>query len=223
MPKAAHLLMLPLLPQPPERSSRISFTQTESRQAIYVGGLPAFVLAALPLPQLIQRRVSMWLKAYIRVFTALLGVLLVIIGLGTISPQLFANKCNCHCKLGRETAAISTLRTIHNLQAQFQENHSHLASMKELAEAGLVSEKLTSNQPASGYIYSDFGISTNTYCVSATRVNFSCWFGLSTSISAYRDFVICEDGIIRGNESKTIRPLQRGEGQPISESPNPTP
>jgi hypothetical protein len=160
----------------------------------------------------------MWLKTCNRLFIALLGVLLVLIALGIVSPQLYANKCNCHCKLGRETAAISTLRTIHNLQAQFQENHSRLASMKELAKAGLISESLTKNQPASGYVYSDFGISTNTYCVSATRVNFSCWFGLSTSISAYRDFVICEDGIIRGNESKTIRSLQRGEGQPISES-----
>ncbi len=161
----------------------------------------------------------MLLSCSVRKFVALAGALLVLMGLvACISPQLFTNDCNCHCKFGRETAAISTLRTIHNLQAQFQESHNRLASLKELAKVDLISARIASGEPSAGYVYSDFEISANTYCVSATRVNLSCWLGLSTSISAYRDFVICEDGIIRGNETKTIRRLQRGEGVPISES-----
>jgi hypothetical protein len=126
---------------------------------------------------------------------------------------------NCHCKLGRQTAAVQTLRTIHNSQTEYHLIHKRFGTLKQLAEAGLLEEKYANGQPVHEYIFSWADISAETDCVQATR---------STRRKAYKDFIVCEDGIIRYWESDTPQRLNRGEGNSISEleadpSPTPTP
>jgi hypothetical protein len=138
--------------------------------------------------------------------------------------------CNhsCHCKLGRQTAAVQSLRTIHNAQAEYLKIHNRLGTLNQLATAGLIGERYANGQPVSGYIYSEADISAETYCVQATRVNHRKWLPILWPLTesenhqtAYRDFIICEDGTIRSRESVTPQPLKRCEGAPISEFPPP--
>jgi hypothetical protein len=121
------------------------------------------------------------------------------------------NSCGFHhpLGLGRESAAIQTLRTIHNFQAQYYATHSQFATLEELVASGMVDFEYASGRPISRYIYSSSDVTTKTYCVHADRANGKC---------AYRDFIICEDGIIRFIESETKGKVRRGEGQPIGAS-----
>lgn len=147
---------------------------------------------------------------------------------GALFAVVWLNACSlsrltcCNCLfLGRETAAIASLRTVHNSQAQYQKKYNHFGTLKELAEAGLISSNYLNEQPVSYYVYADLEVFPDAYCVSATRASHGWRFWLWWEDSAYRDFVVCEDGTIRGHAAKTIHQLQRGEGQPISESPAP--
>src|SRR5262245_3116922 len=121
------------------------------------------------------------------------------------------NSCGFHHPhlIGRESAAIQTLRTIHNFQAQYYTTHSQFATLEELVASGMVDSEYTSGRPISGYIYLSSDVTTKTYCVHADRANGKC---------AYRDFIICEDGIIRFIEYETKGSVRRGEGQPIGAS-----
>lgn len=109
----------------------------------------------------------------------------------------------------RESAAIQTLRTIHNVQAQYYTIHSRFATLEELAASGMVDAEYASGRPISGYTYSSPDIAAQTYCVHANRANDKC---------GYRDFIICEDGVIRFIESESKGAVRRGEGQPIGGS-----
>ena len=128
----------------------------------------------------------MLLNFSVRKSIALVGIVFVLMGFGACArPRLSCRVCNgCSCKLGLATLAISSLRIIHNSQAQYQERHNRLGTLKELAEAGLISANYANGQPFEHYIYSDFEVSVETYCVSATRVSHSCWFGLFSPDSA---------------------------------------
>lgn len=145
-----------------------------------------------------------------------------LVGLSACNIRCRCFLCEC-TMLGKEAAAISSLRTIHNAQAQFQEKHNRFGSLQELAEAGLISANFARGQAVSGYSYSDLAASADSYSVQATRIMQSRWFGLYSQPSAARDFIISEDGEIRGLESGTPRRLQRGEGQLISQRPPPNP
>jgi hypothetical protein len=113
---------------------------------------------------------------------------------------------NHHYKSGRDSAAIQTLYAIHNVQAQYQTIHSRFATLEELAAKGMIDAKYSARRPISGYIYSSSDITAETYCVHADRANGRC---------GYRDFVVCDDGIIRFIESETKGAVRRGEGQPL--------
>jgi prepilin-type N-terminal cleavage/methylation domain-containing protein len=111
-------------------------------------------------------------------------------------------------KLGRENAAIQTLRTIHNAQAQFNAMKGKFGSLKELSDAGLLGTNYTSGQAVSQYKYTSTVAESDKYCIQATREGTG---------SAYRDFNVIEDGTIRANTSKTVAPLAHSEGVPISD------
>ena len=104
---------------------------------------------------------------------------------------------------GRESAALQTLRAIHNNEMQFSAMNSRFATLKELAEAGLLDQFYANERAISGYVYSSSGVSKETYCVHAVRAG---------AAVASRDFIVCEDGIIRFVESKTPGLVKRGEG-----------
>jgi Tfp pilus assembly protein PilE len=106
----------------------------------------------------------------------------------------------------RESAAIQTLRTIHNCQEQYFATLSRFATLGELAASGMVDAEYASGRPISGYVYSASDITAKTYCVHAARANDKC---------GSRDFIVCEDGIIRFIESENKGAVRRGEGQPI--------
>lgn len=120
-------------------------------------------------------------------------------------------------ELGRETAAIQTLRTIHNNQAQYAAMKYCFATLAELNQAGLIDSDYVSGKTISGYRYHSSDVTGDTYCVSAYRTRPAC---------GGRDFIVCEDGDIRYVESANPRPLKRGEGKLLAgfsaESPTPT-
>jgi len=112
-------------------------------------------------------------------------------------------------RLKRESAALNSLRAIHNNEMQFNAMKSRFAMLKELGEAGLLNQNYANGIAVNGYVYSSSGISEKTYCVHAVR---------TTSAVASRDFVVCEDGLIRFVESKTPGVVNRGEGAEFDSS-----
>ena len=144
------------------------------------------------------------------------GKRLAILGVIASAPGLLLTmaslpSCDFHHSLraGRESAAIQTLRTIHNYQAQYHATNSRFATLEELAESLMIDADYAGGRPISGYVYSASDITAKTYCVHADRANDKC---------GYRDFIICEDGIIRFIESVNKGAVRRGEGQPIGVS-----
>ena len=87
--------------------------------------------------------------------------------------------------------------------------NSRFATLDELAKSSLIDQNYLDGNAVSGYVYSSSGVSQKTYCVHAVRADDSV---------ASRDFIICEDGIIRYVESKTPGLVKRGEGAELRSS-----
>jgi type IV pilus assembly protein PilA len=111
-------------------------------------------------------------------------------------------------RTGRESAAIQTLRTVHNSQAQYQATKQRFATLKELNENGQIDPNYANGTPVSGYIYTSAPeVTQDNYCVQATR---------QAPTSGSRDFNVIEDGTIRFVESKSPSPIPHGEGTPLA-------
>lgn len=110
---------------------------------------------------------------------------------------------------GRESAAIRMLRTIHNIEMNFETMNSRFATLDELASSSLIDRNYSGGNAVNGYVYSTSGVSKKTYCVHAVRTG---------AAVASRDFVTCEDGIIRYVESRTPSLVKRGEGAELDSS-----
>jgi hypothetical protein len=136
---------------------------------------------------------------------AILGIIASAPGLLLTIASLPSYGFHHHYKSGRDSAAIQTLGTIRNVQAEYRTIHSRFATLEELAASGMIDAKYATGGPISGYVYSTSDITAETYCIHADRANGKC---------AYRDFVVCEDGVIRFIESETKGAVRRGEGQP---------
>jgi hypothetical protein len=111
-----------------------------------------------------------------------------------------------HCRV---IEPIQILRTIHNSQEQYFAARSRYATLGELAESGQIDTSQANGSPVYGYVYSSSDTTTKTYCVHADRADDKC---------GSRDYIVCEDGIIRFIESETKGAVRRGEGQPIGSS-----
>jgi hypothetical protein len=135
---------------------------------------------------------------------AILGVVASVPGLLITIASL--PSCGMLIDPSRESAAIQTLRTIHDYQAQYFTTHSRFATLEELAESLMIDAVYAGGRPISGYVYSSSDTTAETYCVHADRANDKC---------GSRDFIVCEDGIIRFIESEKKGAVRRGEGQPI--------
>lgn len=137
---------------------------------------------------------------------SLIELLIVVAIIGILSmvavPRLLEN-----IKLGRETAALNSLRTVHQNQAQYSAMKGKFGTLQELNQAQLIDVNYTNGSAVSGYVYSSPLADADKYCVQATRQ------GAST---AYKDFNIIEDGTIRFVESKAPNALPHGEGTPLS-------
>lgn len=139
--------------------------------------------------------------------------LLIVVAIIGILAAVALPKLQANLKLGRETAAVSSLRTIHSAQAQFNAMKGRFGSLKELADAGLVGANFASGSPVSQYRYTSTDAEADKYCIQATRISPG---------AADHDYNVIEDGTIRALESKTVNALPHGEGVPISDSGNTT-
>ena len=109
---------------------------------------------------------------------------------------------------GRESAAIQSLRTIHNSQAQYQAQKQRFGTLKELNEAGQIDLNYANGSPVSGYMYTSAAeVTQDKYCVQATR---------QAPSTASRDFNVIEDGTVRYVETKSPGPIPHGEGTPLA-------
>jgi type IV pilus assembly protein PilA len=136
---------------------------------------------------------------------SLIELLIVVAIIGILAavalPRLISN-----IKIGRETATIESLRTIHTNQAHFSALKQKFGSLKDLNEAGLIDSNYSSGNPVSGYVYSSTEATPDKYCIQATR---------QTSSTAFKDFNVIEDGTIRFIESDAPSALPHGEGTPF--------
>ena len=137
--------------------------------------------------------------AILGIIASVPGLLLTIASLRSCGPHHLQ-------ELGRESAALQTLRTIHNYQAQFLAIHSRFATLEDLVASGMIEAEYASGRPISGYVYSSSDITAETYCAHADRANDKC---------GSRDFIVCEDGVIRFVESETRGAVRRGQGKPL--------
>lgn len=140
--------------------------------------------------------------------------LLIVVAIIGILAAVALPKLQANLKLGRETAAISSLRTIHSAQAQFNAMKGKFGSLKELSDAQLVGTNFASGQPVSQYRYTSTDAEADKYCIQATRLSPG---------TADRDFNVIEDGTIRALTSKTVNALPHGEGVPITDAESGTP
>jgi prepilin-type N-terminal cleavage/methylation domain-containing protein len=143
---------------------------------------------------------------------ALIELLIVVAIIGILAAVALP-RLQAHLQMGRETAVIQPLRSIHNAQAQFNARRGRFGALKDLSEAGLIGANFSSGQPVSQYKYASALAESDKYCVQAMR---------ESPGSAHRDFNVIEDGTIRASETLTVNALSYGEGIPLSEGGNGT-
>ncbi|MBO0722472.1 MAG: prepilin-type N-terminal cleavage/methylation domain-containing protein [Blastocatellia bacterium] len=132
--------------------------------------------------------------------------LLIVVAIIGILAAVALPRLRENLKIGRETAVIESLRSIHQAQAQFNGlKGGRFGTLKELSEAGLLDANYASGNPVNGYIYTSTEASADKYCVQATR---------QSSATAFKDFNVIEDGTIRYVEAENPSPIPHGEGTP---------
>jgi type II secretory pathway pseudopilin PulG len=171
-----------------------------------VGAITAIVLGSVALNRIKKEPATHGGKgmAIAGIITSAVSLLLIAI-IGIMAAVMTPLFLRGH-QTNRESAAIQTLRTIHNSQAQFQATKQKFGTLKELSEAGLIDANYANGSPVSGYIYTSTEVTEDSYCVQATR---------QAPSTASRDFNMIEDGAIRYVESKTPSPIPHGEGAPV--------
>lgn len=176
---------------------------------LIVGAITAIALGVIALNRTKKEPATYGGKgmAIAGIITSVLSLLLVVVFAvvtAIVTPTMLDT-----LKSGRETASLNSLRTIHNNEAAFNAMNARFATLKELVEAQLLDPNYAEGASVGGYAYSSSSVSKDTYCVHAVRTGDSV---------ARRDFVICEDGIIRYVESKTPGLVKRGEGVDLGSS-----
>jgi hypothetical protein len=169
-----------------------------------VGAITALVLGSIALKRIKKEPATHGGKgmAIAGIITSAISLLL-IVSFAVMLPLLLQG-----LQAGRESAAIQTLKIIHNSQALHQAKKGRFGTFKELTEEGLLDSKFANGIPTSGYIYTFAPeVTQDKYCVQATRQSLSY---------ALRDFNVNQDGVIRYIESKTPSPIDCGEGIPIT-------
>lgn len=133
--------------------------------------------------------------------------LLIVVAIIGILAAIALPKLQENIKLGRETAAIKTLGTIHTNQAQFNAMKGKFGTLQDLNQAALLDANYASGNSVSGYVYTSPEADADKYCVQATR---------QAQSTAYKDFNVIEDGTIRYIESKAPAPVPHDGGTPLS-------
>ncbi|HEV2663483.1 MAG TPA: DUF4190 domain-containing protein [Blastocatellia bacterium] len=176
---------------------------------LVVGAITAIALGAIAIGRIkkepaIYGGKGMAIGGIITSAVSLLLTAVFVMGSAIVIPKMIDS-----LRSGRETATLNSLRIIHKNQAQYSVMRGRFGDLKELAEAGLLDRSYANGEVISGYVYSSSSVSNETFCIHAVRARNSV---------ASRDFVICEDGIIRFVESKTPGLVKRGEGDALDSS-----
>ena len=132
--------------------------------------------------------------------------LLIVVAIIGILAAIALPKLQENLKLGRETAALKSLQTIHQSQAQHSAMKGKFGTLQELNQAGLIDANYASGS-VNGYSYTSPEADADKYCVQATR---------QTATTAYKDFNVIEDGTIRYVQSNSPSPVPHDGGTPIS-------
>jgi hypothetical protein len=174
-----------------------------------VGAITALVLGAIAL-----KRIKKVPAIYGGKGMAIAGIItsvvsLLLIAVFVIVSAILVPKGLDSLRSGRETATLSSLGIIYLSQAQYSAMRGRFGDLKELAEAGLIDQSYANGSVINGYVYSSSIVSNETFCVHAVRTSDSV---------ARRDYVICENGIIRFVESRTPGLVKRGEGSELGSS-----
>lgn len=171
-----------------------------------VGGITGIILGAVALSKIKNNP-----QAYGGKGLAIAGIVTSAVSLILFSLSIIAAialpKLQQNLMRGRETAAVKSLLTIHQNQIQYKSLKGHYATLQELREAGLIDDTYLNGAIVSSYTYNDSDISEQTYCVHANR---------ASNTAAARDFIVCEDGIVRYIESKAKGTVKRGEGRQLN-------
>jgi len=132
--------------------------------------------------------------------------LLIVVAIIGILAAIALPKLQENLKLGRETAALKSLQTIHQSQAQHSAMKGKFGTLQELYQAKLIDANYATGS-VNGYAYTSPDADADKYCVQATR---------QAESTAYKDFNVIEDGTIRYVLSKTPSPVPHDGGTPIS-------
>jgi hypothetical protein len=135
------------------------------------------------------------------IITSIAGLLLIAVNAAIVIPQL-----NKMLKIGRESAAVETLRTIHQAEASFFASNNRFGTLKELAAIEGQNIKVVNGRTVAGFVYTEAEISDKAFCIQATRASDSM---------GRRDFNIMETGVIHYVEAKQPTIVPCGQGTPI--------
>lgn len=142
------------------------------------------------------------LREIMRMLPAYITIVLVLVAVTFLLPVLMMFPRTECVLVSPEGRVIATLRSLHNVQAEFQASKERFGTLQELASMGLIDSRYASGQPVAGFVYSD-EISAQTYCIKANRSKDSVRSG---------DFNVIEDGEIRYVESTTLGSAVCGKG-----------
>ncbi|HKX29030.1 MAG TPA: type II secretion system protein [Blastocatellia bacterium] len=137
--------------------------------------------------------------------------LLIVVAIIGILAAVAVPKLLDNIKLGRETATMESLRTIHNSQANYHALKGQFGSLKDLTSANVLDTNYSNGNTVSGYVYNSTDPTADQYCVQATR---------QSANTASKDYNVIEDGTIRFVESGSPNPVPRGEGKPVGSGNN---
>jgi type IV pilus assembly protein PilA len=133
--------------------------------------------------------------------------LLIVVAIIGILAAIALPRLQESLKLGRETATIKSLQTIHQNQAHFSAMKGKFGTLQELNQTGLIDANYSNGTAVSGYTYASPDADADKYCVQATR---------QAATTSYKDFNVIEDGTIRYVESKAPSPVPHDGGTPMS-------
>ena len=128
----------------------------------------------------------------------------VIVAVVVLGPAALLIHTTSTIRHSLKNAAPGTLRTIHGAQVTFKAHYGRFGTLKELADAGLISPHYASGKPFNGYAYSDSDLSENTFCIHADR---------QSNDAGESDFSLTESGDIHFIKSLKPGTVPRGAGE----------